>query len=52
MPYTVSNCQIADQILKHCFFLWGTFTHDFFYIDQREGPQRGSSAELMMVQQH
>jgi hypothetical protein len=28
MPYTVLNCQIADQILKHCFFLWGTFTHE------------------------
>ncbi len=41
MPYTVSNCQIADEILKHFFFLWGTFTHDFFYLINKRGLKGG-----------
>lgn len=41
MPYTVLNCQIADEILKHCFFLWGTFTHDFFYLINKRGLKGG-----------
>jgi hypothetical protein len=41
MPYTVLNCQIADEILKHCFFLWGTFTHDFFYLINERGLKGG-----------